>query len=113
MAKFYGKVGFGVDTETGKGIWESVITEYPYYGDVIRNSRQLVDGEKINNDRTVGNTISIMADEHANQHFFAIKYVEWAGALWSVSDIEVRSPRLLLRLGGVYNGPKGRPPGSS
>ncbi len=113
MAKFFGKVGFALETDKGKGVWVDEITEVEYYGDVIRNSRQLSDGDKLNNDISVGNTISIMADEHANQHFFAIRYVEWAGALWSVADIEVRSPRLLLRLGGVYNGPTGGSSGSS
>jgi hypothetical protein len=46
-----------------------------------------------------------MADAYANEHFFAIRYVEWAGVLWTVSMVEVQSPRLLLRLGEVYNGP--------
>jgi hypothetical protein len=31
------------------------------------------------------------------------------GTLWTVSDVEVQSPRLLLRLGGVYNGPRAAP----
>lgn len=106
MAKFYGKVGYGESVEKSNGIWEDVITERPYYGDVVRNSRKLVAGEEINSDITVGNSIRIVADDHANQHFFAIRYVEWAGTLWTVSDVEVQSPRLLLRLGGVYHGPR-------
>jgi hypothetical protein len=47
-----------------------------------------------------------VADAYANENFFAILYVEWMGALWTISEVEVQSPRLLLRLGKVYNGPK-------
>lgn len=106
MARYFGKVGYGHDVDKGKGVHEIEITEREYYGDVVRNSRKLGNGEKVNDDLTVGNSISIVADAYANDHFFAIRYVEWAGTLWKVSDVEVQSPRLLLRLGGVYRGPK-------
>lgn len=106
MAKFFGSVGYGETTEIRPGVWEESITEYQYYGDVIRNSRKLQNGDKINNDLSVGNSISIVADAYAHEHFFAIRYVSWAGALWTVTDVEVQSPRLILRLGGVYNGPR-------
>jgi hypothetical protein len=106
MAKFYGQVGYGYSEETTPGVWEDVITEKPYYGDVIRNTRKLESGESLNNDISVGNSISLIADEYANQHFFNIKYVRWAGVLWTVSTVEVKSPRLILSLGSVYNGPK-------
>lgn len=106
MAKFNGKIGYGENVETAPGVWTDNIVEIVYSGDVIRNSRTLTSGEKINDDLTVSNSISIVADAYANEHFFAIKYVEWAGTLWTVSEVEVQSPRLLLRLGGVYNGPR-------
>lgn len=105
MAKFYGAIGYGVTEETAPGVWKDLITERSYYGDVVRNTRKLQEGENLNNDLTVNNSISIVADAYANEHFFAIRYISWAGTLWTVSDVEVQSPRLLLRLGGVYNGP--------
>lgn len=110
MAKYYGAIGYGESTETAPGVWKDVIVEYQYYGDVIRNTRKSQEGENLNNDISVGNSISIVADAYANEHFFAIRYIEWAGALWTVSDVDVQSPRLLLRLGGVYNGPKAPAP---
>lgn len=79
--------------------------EISYFGDVLRNTRRLSDGTGLNNDLSVGNTISILADPYALEHFFAIRYVKWAGALWTVTEVEVKRPRLLLKLGGVYNGP--------
>jgi len=106
MAKFYGKIGYGETLESAPGVWVDTIVEHSYYGDVIQNTRKLADGENLNKDITVGNSISIVADAYANEHFFAIRYVEWAGTLWTVSDVDVQAPRLLLRLGEVYNGPQ-------
>ena len=107
MAKFYGEIGYGESVETEPGKWEDVITEFHYYGDVVRNTRQLQDSDNsVNANIAVQNSISIVADAYANEHFFAIRYIKWAGAYWIVSDVEVQRPRLLLRLGGVYNGPK-------
>jgi hypothetical protein len=105
MARFFGRVGYGETLETSPGVWVEDIVEHSYYGDVIRNTRELHQGQNLNSDISVQNSISIVADAYANDHFFAIRYVEWAGVLWTVSSVEVQSPRLLLRLGEVYNGP--------
>lgn len=110
MARFFGRIGYGEQVETAPGVWSDTIVEHEYFGDVVRNSRQLREAEKVNLDLSVGNSISIVADAYANEHFFAIRYVEWAGTLWTVSDVEVQSPRLLLRLGEVYNGPTAAAP---
>lgn len=105
MAKFYGEIGYAESVETSPGVWEDIIVEQRYFGDILRNTRKLQEGESLNNDLTVGNSISIVSDAYANEHFFAIRYIKWAGTRWTVSDVEVQSPRLILRLGGVYNGP--------
>jgi len=105
MAKFHGAIGYGESIETAPGVWQDRIVEHDYYGDVVRNTLQVKEGEKINNDISVGNSISIVANAYANEHFFAMKYIMWAGTRWTISNVDVQSPRLLLRLGGVYNGP--------
>ena len=105
MARFFGRVGYGETAETAPGVWVDQIVEYSYFGDVIRNSRELREGENLNLDLSVQNSISIVADQYANEHFSAIRYVDWMGTLWTISSVEVQSPRLLLRLGEVYNGP--------
>ena len=105
MARFFGRVGYGETVETAPGVHVDEIVERSYFGDVIRDARNLREGENLNFDLSVQNSITIVADAYANEHFFAIRYVEWAGALWTVSSVEVQSPRLLLRLGEVYNGP--------
>lgn len=110
MAKFHGAIGYGESVETVPGVWEDRNIERNYYGDVVRNTRKLTEGEQVNDDLSVSNSISVVADAYANEHFFAIRYIKWAGTRWTVSDVEVQSPRLLLRLGGVYNGPTASTP---
>ena len=110
MAKFYGAVGYGINTEISPGVWQDTIVEKMYYGDVTRNTRRLQEGENLNNDLTVGNSISVISDDYMTENFFAIRYLRWAGILWTVTDVEVRDPRLILRLGGVYNGPTAASP---
>lgn len=108
MARFHGRVGYGesAETETRSGIWTDQITEKEYTGDVIQIRRGLDPGPDYNTNLTVQNRISIVADAYANDRFFAIRYVEWAGVLWTVTSVEVQPPRLLLSLGEVYNGPR-------
>lgn len=107
MARFFGEIGYGTTVESppDSGTWTDNIVEFSYYGDVIRDTRRLEPGEGLNDDITVGNSISIVADHYAIQHFFQIKYVRWEGVLWTVPTVEVKSPRLILSLGSVYNGP--------
>lgn len=104
--KFYGVIGFGGTVETSPGVYVDEIVERSYFGDVVRNSRRLNENENLNNDISVGNSISIVADAYASEHFFNMRYISFAGTLWSISEVEVQSPRLTLRLGGVYNGPQ-------
>ena len=107
MAKFYGPIGYAETKETSPGVFREIIAERNYAGDVLRNARRLESGETINDDISVNNSLSIVADPYAYQHFFAIRYVRWMGAPWRVTNVEVRSPRLILTIGGVYNGPTG------
>lgn len=104
MNKFYGKIGYAISEETVPGVWVERIIERSYYGDVIRNIRRLQSSENLNDDINVSNEISIVADAFANQNFHSMRYVEYMGTKWKVSSIEVKYPRLILSIGGVYNG---------
>lgn len=106
MPKFYGVVGYAETCETeSPGIWREQVTERRYYGDVLRNTRKLETASgQVNDNLNVNNSISILADAYAYDHFFAIRYVEWMGTRWKVTNVEVQRPRLLLTIGGVYNG---------
>ena len=104
MAKWYGVIGFRETVETSPGVWKEQITERNYYGDIIRNTRRYQTADQLNDDLNIANEISIVADPFANQNFHAMCYVEFMGALWKISNIAVQFPRLILTVGGVYNG---------
>ena len=103
MAKFCGIIGYALTVETEPGIYKERIIENQYFGDVIRNSRRLQERSKVNDDINISNQISIIADPFANNNFHAMRYVEFMGAKWKITDVEVQYPRLLLTIGGLYN----------
>lgn len=106
MARFAGFVGFAHSVMTSPGVTEEVITERgPYFGDVKRASLAMQQTNVVNTDLRTTNTIEIIAaDDYVSENIFAIRFVEWAGTAWVVTEVTVERPRLLLRLGGVYRG---------
>lgn len=104
MAKFYGAVGYAVSKETKPGIYQNVIKEVMYYGDVNRKSYRWENSGNINDDLSLNVEISIMADEYAYRNCSGIKYVDYMGAKWKVTSITPERPRLILSIGGKYNG---------
>lgn len=104
MAKFYGEIGYVETEETTPGVWSEKVVKRYYSGDLIRNSRRLQTADQLNDNINISNEISILADPYAINHFHAMRYVEFMGTKWKVSNVEVRYPRLILTLGGVYNG---------
>lgn len=104
MARFYGEVGYAITKETSPGIWTEVFDRRNYYGDVTKNYRRLENSNNLNDNIRFDNIISIVADPYAYENYSTIRYVEWMGAKWKVTSVEVQSPRLILNLGGVYNG---------
>lgn len=106
MAKYYGMIGYEeVMDDDGFGVYAPKMAERSYYGDLIRNMKRDEVGSGVNDDITIQNDISIIADAYAYQNFHRIRYVEFMGALWKVNSVEVKRPRLILSVGGVYNGP--------
>lgn len=104
MAKFYGKVGYVIDTPGGVDITIQKPYEKSYKGDLIENKDKVSNGVSTADDISLSNRISIVADPYALSHFFAIRYVKWMGSSWKVTDVRVAYPRLILSLGGLYNG---------
>lgn len=101
--KYYGKVGYAETTETAPGVWEEVIVERSYAGDIIQVSRRLEDKQNINDSINVTNKISIVCDPYALNNFINIRYIEWLGQKWKVTDVQIQHPRLLFSIGGLYN----------
>jgi hypothetical protein len=104
MPKYFGKVGFAESVETAPGIWEDRIVERSFYGDVVRDLRRLQNHTKLNDDITITNSFSIVADKYAYANFHKIRYLEYMGTKWKVESVDASTPpRLTLDVGAVYN----------
>lgn len=104
MAKFYGTIGYVKTVETEPGMWEEQKTERQYSGELVKNTRRLESSGGVNDNVNISNEVSIVADPYAYENFHAMRYIKFMGAKWKISNIEVRYPRLILTIGGVYNG---------
>ena len=105
MAKYYGRIGFIETREVpeGSGIWKEIVTERLYFGDVVRNSRRWQGAETLNDDLNISNEIVVVMDEYAIHNFHAMRYIEYMGAYWKITNVQVEHPHLRLTIGGVYN----------
>lgn len=107
MAKFYGQIGFRTTYEVSAGVYENVIVERPYFGDVIRDAMDRVAGDTVLGDRKTGNSFRVVADGYIASNFFDAEYIVWNGRYWKVVQTELQTrARILIRIGGVYNGPR-------
>jgi len=111
MAKFYGIIGFSILEErpsgeegVNTGIYEETVVEKNYRGDILRNARRWEQSENLNDNLTINNTFSIIADSFALQNYQAMKYMTWSGSSWKITNIEIQRPRIIITVGGVYNG---------
>ena len=107
MAKYFGMIGFGTPTKLRPGVVSDEIVERPYRGDFTRRSWRNEAGDGINDNLTISNELSIVADAFANQNFHLMKYISYQGVKWKVKSVEIRYPRLILQIGGVYNDKSG------
>lgn len=103
MAKFYGAVGYATPEQTRPGIWEDRITTRKYYGDLGRNVLRVQSSEHLNDNINIANEVSIIADAYAKENFHSMRYIEFMGAKWKITNVEVKHPRLILTIGGLYN----------
>lgn len=104
MTRWYGKIGFAVSTEETPGVWVESIIDRPYYGVLTKNTRRLRSSDKVNDDITIDNELSVLIDPYAYENFHSIRYAEFMNTKWKVNTVEVQYPRLVLELGGVWNG---------
>lgn len=104
MAKWSGIIGYAEKVEVRPGVWDDGITERPYFGDVGRNVRRLQGGASVNDGITISNEISVVSDPYAIQNFLKMRYLTYMGEKWRIESADVQYPRIVLTLGGVWNG---------
>lgn len=104
MAKYYGAIGYALQTEFAPGVWGDTIVEKNYRGDVVLDQRRWQPAEKVNDDLNLDNSISIIADEYAYNNIGTMKYIVWNGTPWKIQSFSINRPRIIIQIGGIYNG---------
>ena len=106
MNKWFGKIGFvmTVQDEVRPSKWIEKVVEKEFYGEVIKNYRRWEQGLSTNDDTNISNQISVLADGFAINNLQYMKYIEFSGAFWKINSIDIQAPRLILGIGGVWNG---------
>ena len=104
MAKFYGVIGYAIQIEKRPGVWVDSIIEKSYRGDIILNQQRWQPSENVNDNFNIDNSISIIADEYMYKNVGFIKYIVWMGRKWKIQSLAINRPRIVLQIGGVYNG---------
>jgi len=104
MAKWCGKLGYAITEETYPGVWEPQILERESYGDLTRMVGRTESSGEVNDNLTLNNTLSVLASAFALENTQYLAYAVINGAKWKITGVEIQYPRLILTIGGVYNG---------
>lgn len=103
MARFAGRIGFAIQKETAPGVYEEVIKDFPYTGELLSTRFKNQTSNTVNTELTISKEFSVLADLFAYNHYHLIVYVEHLGVKWQVTGVEPQYPRIILTVGGVYN----------
>lgn len=104
MGKYHGFIGFGTNEEKATDIWDDSIIERHYYGDIERNATRYSQSDTLSGDLQITNQFSIIGDTFAFRNYTRIRYITWQGERWMVSSVEEKYPRLIINIGGIFNG---------
>ncbi len=105
MAKFRGTIGFVYEIETSPDVWTQEAVERVYRGDKVRCSRRWEKTDSLNDDLVINEEISIVADSYLLENLYAMRYVKIGDVAWRITSISQERPRVVLDIGGIYNGP--------
>lgn len=104
MTKYAGLVGYVVQEQTAPSVWTPVETPKRMKGDIIRQSASTQNDDKVNSDITLNHRVSLIGDAYAFSSYFNIRWIEIDGHKWEVTNVEVQRPRIIVSLGGPWNG---------
>jgi hypothetical protein len=104
MAKYSGMIGYAIQSETAPGVWEDQIVEKSYRGDIILNQQRWQQSEGANDNLNLDNSISVIADLYAYSNIGFMKYIVMNGKKWKITSLAINRPRIVLQIGGLYNG---------
>lgn len=109
MGKWCGKIGYALTSEIRPGVWDDSIIERQYFGEEVKTARRFEKSGNVNDNLNVSLELSVIADPFANQNFQSMKYITFMESKWEITNVELQYPRMILTIGGIYNGPEPEP----
>ena len=104
MRKFAGYVGFVLDTEVKPGVFMPRAVEKFYKGEINNQYRRWDQQQEVSDQLTLSEEITIVTNSYLLENIGAIRYVVRHGTRWAVKSIGIKAPKIVLTLGGEYNG---------
>ena len=103
--KYFGKIGFWeANYQERPGVIIPKIVEKEYFGELTYQTLRWNPTNSQTDDLNISNTLSIISDTYCLEHFNDIKYIILNGIKLKVSSISIEPPRVVLSIGGEYNG---------
>ena len=109
--RYFAKLGYRYTEEQKdsegrpNGIYKEIYIERPYKAEVMSSGYQNQQGEGINDDYKITNKFSVLAcDAFTLSHLNSIIWIEYLNVKWKVTSVDIQRPRLIISIGGEYNG---------
>ena len=103
MPKCSGLIGYALVVETQPGVWSEIITDKPYYGDVVTDNRKFNNQNQINDDMNINNNISVISNSFMLDNLAVMKYITFLKSKWKIVSVEIKPPRIIINIGGLYH----------
>ena len=104
MAKFSGELGYQLEVDIGGGITESRLSYRKCKGDLLENRRTSQNSNEIVEGVQLANKFSIVANPFLLENLGKLKAIKYLGTPWSITSATYSRPRVIIDVGGVYNG---------
>jgi len=104
--KFSGDAGFAIEVESNRpGVYKEDIVERRVRGDVLNAGyNYTTDASSTSDDTSIQNRLSIIMDAFLKEHLGDLRYITYMGVKWKISGFTINAPRIIINLGGIYNG---------
>jgi len=109
MTRCSGVIGYTLLSETEPGVWTDEPIEKKYYGDIVRDNRSMrEDGRtaqtQVNDSININNNISVVSNSFMLNNMAFMNYISFMGSKWNITSVDIKPPRMILTIGGLYNG---------
>ena len=102
MTRCSGNIGYALVAETQPGVWTEEVVDKKYYGEVVTDNRKFTDQNQINDNLNISNNISVVSNKFMLDNMSYMKYITFLKSKWKISSVDIKPPRIIITMGGLY-----------